>query len=315
MSLKNLLKLFVCSSAHSYFICLDDPCWKDVFTSDELKEIINEDSKPLPSINQDVQKILDRFQEAGAHVYQNNEDEMDDRKLDDLMLDTMIKEVREIGLFDPRTQYEEFWVISIITQLLGYYTNDVITVMGKDASELDLVSKFWCYFDRCFDNLRVNTTSDTVGHVLLAIKLPMRQLCKLVKEENDDVVPTKKEIVETESQHCPKTMKDILDRVASLVDFDKDVTKKLQFICFHQTKTIIPPLLGLPLDRRMKISFIDCPRGYTCRVMKSIEYEISTDVSLIPARIIPLLKLVLQAKGVVSRNYEGSDEISNEQTN
>ena len=83
------------------------------------------------------------------------------------MLNAMIDELLKIGLFDPRTNYEESWVISTINQLLSYYVNDSIAVMDNNTSELDLVTKFWCYFDRCFDDLRINTTRYTNCYQLM----------------------------------------------------------------------------------------------------------------------------------------------------
>ena len=54
----------------------------------------------------------------------------------------------------------------------------------------------------------------------------------------DDNVPSRKEIAETEL-HCPKTMKDIFDRAASLVKNDKAMIRKLRVVCFHQTSKLL----------------------------------------------------------------------------
>ena len=68
---------------------------------------------------------------------------------------------------------------------------------------------------------------------LLLVKNDVEYGCSEVGR-SDGVVPTKKEIIETDL-HCPKTMKDILNRVASLVDHDEKIIKRLRFVCFHQT--------------------------------------------------------------------------------
>ena len=68
---------------------------------------------------------------------------------------------------------------------------------------------------------------------LLLVKDDVEYGCSEVGR-SDNVIPTKKEIIET-ALHCPKTMKDILNRVASLVDYDEKIIQKLQFVCFHQT--------------------------------------------------------------------------------
>ena len=92
-------------------------------------------------------------------ICKNNKYETDNQKLNRLlMLNAMVNGLLRIGLFDPCTHFEESWVILIINQLLSYYVNNTIAIIGNNISELDLVTKFWCYFDQCFDDLRINTT-------------------------------------------------------------------------------------------------------------------------------------------------------------
>ncbi|KAG2219368.1 hypothetical protein INT45_006076 [Circinella minor] len=306
-------------------MCLDDSCWENVFSESELQEIINEGSRSFPSVSKNIQDILDRFQQAADLICENNKYETYDQKLNGLMLNAMVDELLEIGLFDIRIHFdskddvfdsedEESWVISTINQPLSYYVNELIAVMGNNISELDLVTKFWCYFDRCFDDLRINTTRDracmatalrvnegrkvtgtdeidnkkkSIRPDLLLVKDDVEYGCSEVGK-SDNVIPTKKEIIETDL-HCPKTMKDILNRVASLVDYDEEIIKKLRFVCFHQT------------NRRMKLSLIDCPRGYICRVMESDEYDIPAQARLFPAQVHSLIKLMLQAKVIIKQ--------------
>ena len=58
------------------------------------------------------------------------------------------------------------------------------------------------------------------------------------------------------------------------------------------------------LDRRMKLSLIDCPHGYTSRVMESKEYEIPSQAKLFPAQVLPLIRLMLQAKVIIKQVTE-----------
>ena len=46
----------------------------------------------------------------------------------------------------------------------------------------------------------------------------------------------------------------------------------------------------------MKVSILDCPNGYVCRIMQSQEFSIPLTAQLIPAQIIPMIELTLQAK-------------------
>ena len=74
------------------------------------------------------------------------------------MLDSLIKTAHKLGPFDPRTQYEQFWVLSAMNQLLGYYANNLMRTMGSNLSEMDLVARYWSVFDRSFDDVKVITT-------------------------------------------------------------------------------------------------------------------------------------------------------------
>ncbi|KAG2217724.1 hypothetical protein INT45_001267 [Circinella minor] len=101
--------------------------------------------------------------------------------------------------------------------------------------------------------------------------------------KSEDVVASKKEVVET-YLHSPKTMKDLFDRITQEADYDLQIIGKLKIVCFNNT--------GL----RMKLSVMDCPKGYVCRVQETEEYKIPTSVKSLAAQIIPMLTLTLQAK-------------------
>ncbi|KAG2223659.1 hypothetical protein INT45_010018 [Circinella minor] len=141
--------------AHSYILCVDDSNWKNVFTEEEINELLNEGNPCLPVLNENVRSILQEFIEAGKKTSQET---LEEDKLDTNMLDSLIKTAHKLGPFDPRTQYEQFWVLSAINQLLGYYANDLMTMMGSNVSELDLVARYWSVFDRSFDDVKVITT-------------------------------------------------------------------------------------------------------------------------------------------------------------
>ncbi|KAI7850765.1 hypothetical protein BDC45DRAFT_239639 [Circinella umbellata] len=163
------------------------------------------------------------------------------------MLDSLIKTAHKLGPFDPRTQYEQFWVLSAMNQLLGYYANNLMRTMGSNLSEMDLVARYWSVFDRSFDDVKVITTRDrsceatsirinegrrvdrvseikhkrpSIRPDLLLIRKEVEYGCSELGKI-DDMVPTRKEIAETEL-HCPKTMKDIFDRAVYLAKNNKN---------------------------------------------------------------------------------------------
>ena len=120
-----------------------------------MNEILNEGNPSLPLLGEDVQSVLKTFKEAGKKAFQET---LHEKQLDTNMLDSLIKSGLALSPFDPRIQYEQFWIASSMNQLLGYYANDIITMMGNNVSELDLVAKYWSIFDRCFDDIKVMTT-------------------------------------------------------------------------------------------------------------------------------------------------------------
>ena len=46
----------------------------------------------------------------------------------------------------------------------------------------------------------------------------------------------------------------------------------------------------------MKLSLMDCPKGYVCRVQETEEYKVPMSVKSLAAEIIPMLTLTSQAK-------------------
>lgn len=47
---------------------------------------------------------------------------------------------------------------------------------------------------------------------------------------------------------------------------------------------------------RMRMTVLDCPAGYVCRLLHTNEYKMPKRPSAIPASLFPLLKLALKTK-------------------
>lgn len=115
-------------------------------------------------------------------------------------------------------------------------------------------------------------------------------------------------------------MKDMFVRAAAKVDHDLDAIRALRLVCFHQTckshQAVSVDTITHWLDKvfRMHITFMDNPQGYVCRVIKSKEYEIPRQASLIPSQLLPMLKLTLQAK-VTYRYTESKDKTHQQYVN
>ena len=120
---------------------------------------MNEGSPGLPDLKDEIQTILNEFRNASSSAIATAADDgLDDDKVDASVLDKLIKASQSIGPFDARTEYEQFWTLGAMNQFLGYYAQDVISNMGNDVSELDLVARYWSILDRSFDDIKVVTT-------------------------------------------------------------------------------------------------------------------------------------------------------------
>ncbi|KAI9492362.1 hypothetical protein BDB00DRAFT_765640 [Zychaea mexicana] len=232
-----------------------------------------------------------------------------DKRIQEQLLDTLSDVVYESGHYDFRTNYDMYWLQSTLTQMLSCYKFDVVANVLPNSSEMDFVSTIWSILDRCFHNInvvpgrhrtcvaisaRINancsiTGTDKIDNKksasrpdLLLIKDGLEYGCSEVGK-SEDVVANKKEVVET-YLHSPKTMKDLFNRISQEVNHDLQITRKLKIVCFHNT------------GRRMKLSVMDCPDGYVCRVQETEEYKIPMSVECLAAQIIPMLTLTLQAK-------------------
>ncbi|KAI9492364.1 hypothetical protein BDB00DRAFT_873449 [Zychaea mexicana] len=185
------------------------------------------------------------------------------KRIQEQLLDTLSDVVYESGHYDFRTNYDMYWLQSTLTQMLSCYKFDVVANVLPNSSEMDFVSTIWSILDRCFHNINVVPGRDRTC-VAISARINadhgLEYGCSEVGK-SEDVVANKKEVVET-YLYSPKTMKDLFNRIR----------------------------------RRMKLSVMDCPDGYVCRVQETEEYKIPISVECLAAQIIPMLTLTLQAK-------------------
>ncbi|KAI8137289.1 hypothetical protein BJV82DRAFT_358550 [Fennellomyces sp. T-0311] len=320
------------STAHSFILCMDDPIWKKAFTKEEYEEIRTHRSLTLPDIDEEVSALFDTLEKKADEIMGSSggdEDEVADK-----LLNALSDLVMEMGPYDYRTEYNLYWIHSALTQMLSYYKFGVVRRMLQNSSEMDFVSLLWSIFDRCFHDihvlpgrdrscqatsLRVNKdrsitgTNNIDGKIsvarpdLLLIKDGFEYGCSEVSKSMD-LVPTKKEIVET-GLHNPKTMKDLFDRMTNEAEHDLEFARKLQIVCFNNTGKKPPLCIHLKysftkpklpiIGCRMKLCVMDCPGGYVCRVQETDEYKISTKIQSLVSEVIPMLILTLQAKTIV----------------
>ena len=119
--------------------------------------MINEGSPELPQVESEVGQLLEDLRDAGSADKHGN-DGSNSSEVNAAVLECLVEKFRQLPFYDPRQQYDQLWVHSGVSQLLGYYATNVITTMGNDFTELDLVALYWSILDRCFHGVNMITT-------------------------------------------------------------------------------------------------------------------------------------------------------------
>ncbi|KAI7848558.1 hypothetical protein BDC45DRAFT_306097 [Circinella umbellata] len=279
-------------AAHSFILNTSDPCWENVFSKEDFKKICTEGNYRLPKLDDN---IIDMF----AHYHDSPETNV---------LDFIIKKSKDLGPFDPRYEVDQYKLLHVIQQFIGYYVDNTMANITM-WTEQDFVAHIWCVLDRFFQSSGITTTRNktclataqrmngnrcVTGDSEINKKLRSTQpdlvLLKNGVEygtsevgKSIDIVAGKKEIVESQL-HSPKTMHDMLCAAHKRMNNDFNSVRDLKIVCFNET--------GLTLY----LSIMDCPKGYVSRIIETQKYEVPKDSDLIIGQLFPLLKLILHAK-------------------
>ncbi|KAI7847387.1 hypothetical protein BDC45DRAFT_355726 [Circinella umbellata] len=100
-----------------------------------------------------------------------------------------------------------------------------------------------------------------------------------------------KELNETYTK-LPKTMKDLMMKLAASVDYDETTMRSLRVVGLVHSHL------------RMTAYVMDIPDGYVCRIRKIKEQTIPSSLSDFYNTYIPFLEVVLKVKGIVKTTME-----------
>ncbi|KAI9321410.1 hypothetical protein BX666DRAFT_974506 [Dichotomocladium elegans] len=111
---------------------------------------------PLPRIPAACEQIIDQ---ASAIIDQlvSDDDGLDDQQLAKKVIDTLQEALDALGPYDPYKEFDQHWLVRVLQDFLSYYRWNVFARLSVDCSETDLVSRVWSLFDKCFDNLGIDT--------------------------------------------------------------------------------------------------------------------------------------------------------------
>lgn len=136
------------SAVHSFILCVDDPCWGEVFEAEELQEIRTCGDPSLPALAENIQEFFDAYYECLSDEEQSS---------GECSLETLTAVTVSFGIFRPSDHFDQYWLQSTMLQLISAYRYKIFDKLAAHGSELDFVVRIWSLLDRCFDNLGIET--------------------------------------------------------------------------------------------------------------------------------------------------------------
>ncbi|KAI8141306.1 hypothetical protein BJV82DRAFT_182790 [Fennellomyces sp. T-0311] len=285
-------------ACHSFIVDVNDKCWEKVFDSDVLKEIKRKNNPKLETLLPELDEYYERFKNKTT-------------------VDELWRVAKATQEFDPVVQFDLDWSQRAIVDLVSSYRWGVVSRVAATGLEKDIMVRFWRNLDLCFDNLSIETkrgdqqstaTSARTneervgddGSILPKIRVEKPDLI-LIKDgyeygcseagSEDNAGVGVKEAFERYIK-LPKIMKDMLLRLQSKLDNDKELMPKLKIVGFSHTHL------------RMTALTMDNPCGYICRVIPLAEQVIPVQPSLFYANMIPLLEVTWKMKKIVQSTLE-----------
>ncbi|KAI7858896.1 hypothetical protein BDC45DRAFT_531431 [Circinella umbellata] len=312
--------------SHSFILDPEDPVYKDVFSLEQLELIKTASNNALEDYNEGCKNLFTMFTQvvndfktrgsAASSSHSSHPNSSVSVKEDDI-IDSLYEKLMASQFQNPRTNYNEYWIQKTMMEYLDVYRWKVLEWVKNEGSEMDFVNRIWVLLDKVFDNLmiaakrdNISVSTDYIDNKKQAVtgsaipsKLPsIRPDLILFKDgfefgagECGKTEEGKNEVVET-GLHCPKIMKSMFLYSGSKCNDDIDVYRALRIVCFCQ--------FGL----QMKVSVLDNPSGYVCRLRSTAYYKISTEPSKIPSGLLQIMKLTLKAIITVEQSINLIDD-------
>ncbi|KAI8327612.1 hypothetical protein BD560DRAFT_417838 [Blakeslea trispora] len=280
-------------AAHSWIFDPLDEVYEEHLDDDDVEKLTEFD---MPT-NPEVKALLSKFASC--------------RSAKDV--DEMIRK----SDYDMDKQFDLWWMIRTIQEMLLMFKSNKINLLDKEGSEADLVARLWCLFNPLFEFCGFNCTrperataatqrltnnfsvTGTSRSQHFACSLPDLIITKdgyeygcaeYGKEDKKHV--NLEEAVEG-SLKLPKEMKNLLVCLLSRVgkaDIEKmKKVKTIGFLCNHF---------------RMNCMIIDQPFGYACRLVKINEVSIPSKIEDMPAKFSRVLDVAWKMKEI-ARGVEG----------
>ncbi|KAG2216085.1 hypothetical protein INT45_000877 [Circinella minor] len=114
---------------------------KKVFSNEDFKKICTEGNYRLPKLDDNIINMFSHYHNAP----ETN------------VLDFIIKKNKDLGPFDPRYEVDQYKLLHVIQQFIGYYVDNTMANISM-WTEQDFVAHIWCVLDRFFQSSSITTT-------------------------------------------------------------------------------------------------------------------------------------------------------------
>ncbi|KAI8147202.1 hypothetical protein BJV82DRAFT_379524 [Fennellomyces sp. T-0311] len=285
---------------HSYILDIDDPIWAREFSEEQLEEISSAGRSALPELSDGVKNIFKVCSDTVKPFIPTSSSSAVTSAIDEKgLIDAIDAAVQGCGSFDPYTHFDERRLQRTLQEFFDMYRFNILNWLDSNGSEADFVANIWSLLDRSFQNLGVQTRR---GQTPVAAKLGWnRDRAVSVDSEQTTFHPglvfyrndneygaaeCGKEMIESQL-HYPKLLKSMINLAGSKVDHDEQTIRSMRIIGLIQ------------FHLQMRVSVLDCPAGYVCRVRTTPTYTIFTQPSMMTTGLLPILKLTWKAKVIV----------------
>ncbi|KAI8376894.1 hypothetical protein BD560DRAFT_391031 [Blakeslea trispora] len=212
--------------------------------------------------------------------------------------------------FDPYEEEDEEWLQRCLLEFHAMYRQNVIKRVAERGSEEDLIVRLWRFFDSCFDCLDIETRRGEVACVAKINNEAITSTLQSQRATKPDLILTKdslelgsgengrftgsacgnKEHAEKVLKN-PKTMKNMMNLMINQIRNKEQLIHELQVIGFTH------------FHLKAKLSVMDVPCGYVCRIRHFEELKVPEDQELF-CSLFPMLSLALIGKNIVKQTLE-----------
>ncbi|KAI7849196.1 hypothetical protein BDC45DRAFT_290915 [Circinella umbellata] len=298
--------------SHSFIIDVDDNCWKEIFTSEQLEKISSDGTPTFVEHNNPCQEMFTCFTKIVKSIKSRTHSSSSSvppalfsppsMEEEELIIDALWKKLTEYASINPRMDFDKYWLQKAMSDILDLYRWRIIDWVKSSESEMDYTTRLWSITDKVFDNLFLEAKRDSSSVATTIVdnkdrvitgKAPLPRKVSSIRpnlvisrngneygaaecRKDDDYGVGKNEVVGT-GLHSHKVLKRMMLQLADKCDRQEDLLRSLRIVFLGQSHTHM---------------HVDSPGGYICRVRSTPRYEIGLRPSLISSGVLQILQRI-----------------------